>query len=205
MSFPSPGVFYVLCAETLVPYDEQGATGKVLRGEKQVSMLRSEDETEYLRDCFLRSNSAADIDSACLAMSCERSTFGFSYGDAPTSQSFYFVFTRRNFTFQVNNEFLKAFLLLLCKCNVRSTYFRALENNEQDIKFDWLSAVRTVFRNLRSASSFLRWASPTSAHVLEHTPGASSDPSQHSGSSARLDCGSLGPHGVLTTKTILHT
>lgn len=47
-----------------------------------------------------------------------------------TSQPFYLVFTRRDFAFQVNYEFLDAFLLLLRKCNVRSTYFGTLEDNE---------------------------------------------------------------------------
>lgn len=104
-----------------------------------------------------------------------------------TSQPFYFEFTRRDFAFRVNYEFLYTFFLLLRECNVRSTYFGALEDDEQDVKYDEVFVVRTVFRNFRAASSFFRYASPTSQHVSAHTPGASSEPSQHSGSITRLD------------------
>lgn len=75
-----------------------------------------------------------------------------------TSQPFYVEFTRRDFAFQVNYEFLDPFLLLLCKRNVRSTYFGALENSEQDVNHGGTPVARTVFRNLRSASSFLRYS-----------------------------------------------
>lgn len=129
----------------------------------------------------------------------------FLYRMLFTSQPFYVEFTRRDFTFQVNYEFLNTFLLLLCKRDVRSTYFGALENSEQDVNHDRTPIARTVFRNLRSASSFLRYSWPTSSHVLEHTPGASSDPSQHSSSCMKLGRGSLRKCGLLTTKTILHT
>lgn len=40
----------------------------------------------------------------------------------------------------------------------------------------------TVLRNFRSASIFFLYSSPTALHVLGHTPDASSEPSQHSGS-----------------------
>ena len=122
-----------------------------------------------------------------------------------TSQPFHFEFTRRDFMFQINYEFLDTVLLLMGKRNIRSTYFGALEDSDQYVDHDETPIAHTVFRNLRSASSFLRYTSPTSLHVLGHTPGASSDPSQHSGSGMRLDRGNLGPYGLLTTKTILHT
>lgn len=108
-----------------------------------------------------------------------------------TSQPFYFEFTRRYFAFQVDYEFLETLLLLLRECNVRGTYFRALEDDEQGVSHDETTVEHTVFRSLRSTSSFLRYASPTSPHVLEHTPGSSSDPSQHSASAMRLGCGNL--------------
>lgn len=38
----------------------------------------------------------------------------------------------------------------------------------------------TVFRSLRSASTFCLYASPTSLQVFAHTPGRSSEPSQQS-------------------------
>ena len=54
-----------------------------------------------------------------------------------------------------------------------STYINAKESQSP----------RTVFLSLRSASCLALYASPTSAHVFLHTPGRSSEPSQHSGSS----------------------
>ena len=79
-----------------------------------------------------------------------------------TSQPLNLELTRCDFVFQVNYELLDTFLLFLRKCNVRSTYFGALEGNEQDVDYEDTFGARTVFRNLRSASSFLRYTSPTS-------------------------------------------
>lgn len=56
----------------------------------------------------------------------------------------------------------------------------------EQLRISSLICPHTVFRVFVSASTFALYAFPISSHLFGHTPGASSDPSQHSGSVSHL-------------------
>lgn len=81
----------------------------------------------------------------------------------------------------LNNAF-EAFLLFMRECDIVGSEFRTLTcwligTGGVDVEGEL-----TVLRSFRSASTFFLCSSPTTLHVLGHTPEASSEPSQHSGS-----------------------